>query len=111
MYTTSDHHTRIVRLAAVAIEEAEALLAVLPTALAVRYDRSLASRGERDTVRRPTGGHSDPTADTATDPHRLHLSTVLTRSEPHLTDAVVRLRGVRRALERAMDHWAGTHDQ
>lgn len=104
---------RLLRLAAVAVEEAEALLAVLPAALAARLDRSLASRGVPDeTGRRPVGGHSDPTAETATDPHRLHLSTVLDRSAPHLADAAVRIRGVRRALDRAMDRWAGAgHDE
>lgn len=94
------------------IAEAEALLALLPAALDVQYTRSPTAQGERnDTGRRASGAHADPTADLALEPRRMHLSTVLTRSEAHLSDAVIRVRGVRRALERALRYWEAQTDE
>jgi hypothetical protein len=108
-YSTTRNDRRLLRLAALAAEEAEALLALLPRVQDVQFDRSPAGMGERDeTGRRASGGHSDPTADIATDPARLYLRTVLARSEPHLADAASRLRGVREGLARALTRWEGT---
>lgn len=59
------------------------------------------------TGRRAAGGHSDPTADTATDSGRLYLREVLTRCDPHLSNAVATLGGIRRGLEAALDSWQG----
>ena len=99
------------RLAAIAADEIVQLQRVLPLATEVQWDRSTASRGERDeTGRRASGGHSDPTADVATDPARLHVREVLTRGERLLAEAVVLLRGLRRGLERAMTDWEGPED-
>lgn len=106
--TDSHEDARRLRLAAMAAEDAMAILALLPTATAVQWDRSKAGMGERDeSGRRATGGHSDPTADTAADPARLYLRDVLRRADGNLTDAATWLRGVRRGLERALDRWEG----
>lgn len=106
--TPSERDARLLRFAALAESEAKAIRNLLPVAREVQWDRSTAGLGERDeTGRRATGGHSDPTADTACDPGRLYVREVLARCEPNLADAVARLRGVRRGLERALERWEG----
>lgn len=103
---------RVTRLVRDAIAEAEALLRVLPAVLDARWERAPRSQGQaNETGRRSKGPHSDPTTDVALDPARLHLSTVVTRGERHLADAVSRIRGVRRGVERALDHWQGDDSQ
>jgi hypothetical protein len=108
---TTPESPNLVRLAALACEEAEALVALLPLLIEVQYDRSLAGMGAREAgTRRPVGGHSDPTADVAVDPARLYVRKVLGRSTPHLEEAVKNLRGVRIAAERALNTWEGDRD-
>lgn len=99
---------RLLRLAAHAVDEAEAVLALLPAAQEVQFDRSVSRLpAEQDAGRRAVGGHSDPTADVATDPGRLYLREVLSRCEAHLVNAATSLGGVRRGLERALVPYDG----
>jgi hypothetical protein len=77
------------------------VLALLPIAEEVQECRSPQPfRPLRE--RQVTGGHSDPTAETALDEGRLTVRRCLARTERDLEDAVVALRGVRLGLERAL---------
>jgi hypothetical protein len=102
---TPEYDARLRYLADLAVTEMEALRPLLESALAVQWDRG--PRPEREVEIKAQGGRSDPTSDVAVDPGRLHVRRTLVRAEPYLADAVTRLRGVRRGLERALDHWEG----
>lgn len=99
--------TRLERLAAQAAEDVRVIIEdLLPAALDAQWTRGRVPDRE-ETGRRAKGGHSDPTADTALDPDRLYLRGVLVKSRPSLFEAAVKLRGVRRGLERALRYWEG----
>lgn len=92
-------------------KEAAMLSDTLDRVIAVRWDRSPATMGPSDRLGVSThDGPADPTADTATDPNRLYLTTVIQRAEKPLRAALVGIRGVRRGLELALDYWAGPED-
>jgi hypothetical protein len=101
---------RLVRLARMARDDAEAILDLLGPVLEAQWDRGCAP-ARNDTGRRAKGGHADPTADVALDEDRLHIRSVVKRAQGSLFQATYRLRGVRRGLERALDEWEGANDK
>ena len=60
-----------------------------------------------DTKRRAQGGHSDPTADTATDGKRLSVRHQRKRSIKELTSISAKLHGLLGDLQRAVDKHTG----
>lgn len=92
--------------------EATLLADVLDRVISVRWDRSPATLGPSDRLGVSVhDGPADPTADVATDPNRLYLTTVLKRAEKPLRAALVGIRGTRRGLELALERWAGPEDE
>jgi hypothetical protein len=99
MTTTED--AELLATAAEARDLAQDVAALLPILLEVQWDAS--PRPELDAKeRRITGRYADPTARAALDPARLALRRRLARSESDLEAVVIRLRGVRRAMELAL---------
>lgn len=108
----SDRNAALLRHASLMVEEVAVILALWPVAEEVQWDRSISGMGEKEeTGRRVTGGHSDPTADVAADPGRLYVREVVGRCERHLAGSLASLRGVRRALERALSSWDRSEDE
>lgn len=110
-HSQSDRNADLLRHAAQTVEEVAAILALWPVAEEVQWDRAISGMGEKDeTGRRSSGHHSDPTADVAADPGRLYVREVVGRCERQLAASLVSLRGVRRALERAILRWDRPED-
>jgi hypothetical protein len=90
--------------------EVEALRAVLPVALAVRYEPAPIAR-LFESERGSRSGVPDPTADVALDERRLALSEQLTKSVGLLNAALVNVIGVRRGIERTLNAWEGLNEE
>lgn len=72
-----------------------------------QWEKSLVPRPRDTEGRKATAERPDPTADAALDPRRMILRTTVLNSQDALRDAAVTLRGVRRALEKALDRFDG----
>ena len=101
---------RLVRLVTMARDDAEAILDLLAPVFDAQWERGRTPE-RNETGRRAKGGHSDPTADIALDEDRLHMRSVVKRARPSLAQAAIRLRGVRRGLERALQQWEGAGEE
>ena len=99
-------HKIITDLAEAASAHARALPGLIAQASAVRYDRLPTSAERPEDGRRITGGHSDPTADIATDPARLELSHAVTRATRSLVLAEHSLGNAYDDLSGALEDWA-----
>lgn len=93
----------LLRLAEMARAEAEALAELLPAALEYQWRRPASGRADTDTSERASGVYSDPTPDVALDGRRLRLRAQVLQSERILRETVIRARGIRRGLERAIE--------
>lgn len=103
-----DRLTYLVRQVA---KEAAMLADTLDQVFSIRWERSPATQGPSDRIGvRSNDGPADPTADIATDPNRLYLSTVLSRTEGPLRAALIGVRGARRGLELALKRWTGPEE-
>lgn len=89
-------------------DEIDGLLKLLPVIEEVQWDPSPAVQTDRDPEMKDriiTGALVDPTASITCDPQRLAVRAQAIRSERIMKDALVRVRGVRRGLEIALDNW------
>lgn len=101
MTTTTVEDAELLATVTEARDLAQDVAALLPILLEVQWDAS--PQPDFDAKeRRITGRYSDPTAHAALDPRRLALRRRLARSESDLEAIVIRLRGVRRAMEMAL---------
>lgn len=95
-------------LANLIAEEVKHLLELLPEASARQWLAAPVPKPRYDTDERSIGGApGDPTADVALDPRRLAVRRLVRDSEKVLRDTAVRVRGVRRAMERTLDWYDG----
>lgn len=87
--------------------ELDELRALLPAAIDAQWLPGRVPLPREDTDERSTGRPSDPTAETALDERRLSVREQVIRSEHLIRKTLVVLRGVRLALEKALDAWEG----
>lgn len=105
---TGGGDARVESLVQIVRQETEALLAVLPEALARQWSSSPVPKPREDTSQRSSGDRpSDPTADTVLDARRLAVRDTVLESERAIRDAAIRLRAARKAVERAVDRFDG----
>ena len=88
-------------------EELAALQALLPAAMDAQWSPSRVPSPRDDTEERSKGLASDPTAEIALDGRRLAVRDTVIRSQNAIRKTIVVLRGVRLAMEKALDEWEG----
>lgn len=94
-------------LLAVLGREITILSTVLPEALARQWEASPVPKPREDTTQRASGLRPNPTADIVFDSRRMAVRETVLGSTAVLREAVVRVRGARRALEIAVERFDG----
>jgi hypothetical protein len=88
-------------------EEAFRLGSIMETAEDVQWMPSSVPRPREDTTERASGGYSDPTLNTVTDPRRLAVREVMVKSEAALAETRVTIIRLREELESVLENWNG----
>lgn len=83
------------------------LASALGRAEEVQWQPSPVPRPREDTTERSRGGHSDPTATTATDPRRLALRAAVVSAEVALEKALAECEARAADVERALQVYYG----
>jgi hypothetical protein len=86
--------------------EAAQLREVLGPALEAQWQPSVRENTENTEVK-SRAEIPNPTLDTVMDGRRMALRAQVLRSERIMRQTAINVRGVRRGLERALDHWEG----
>lgn len=88
-------------------QELDELESLLPAAVDAQWLASPVPRPRVDTTERASDALSDPAASAALDGKRWALRLQVVRSERHIREAIVAVRGVRLGLARALAAWEG----
>lgn len=107
MTSTPVSTTQVGRLVCEATESFVRLAALAADAEAVQWDPSRSIQPREDSPARSSGDISNPTLDTAVDPHRLAVRAAFTEAVRALEDASERASAAARLLEDALAAWAG----
>lgn len=83
------------------------LAALLIDARELQWSAAPVPKPRDDTDRKATGGHGDPTADTALDDRRLALRRACRDAEEELQRLAAAAEQARAALSDSLEHWKG----
>jgi len=88
-------------------EEAFRLAVIMETAEDVQWMPSSVPRPKDDTTERASGGYSDPTLNTVTDPRRLAVREAMVKSTETLEQTRLTIIRQREELESVVENWNG----
>lgn len=95
------------RLLALLGREIEELSTTIPGALTRQWEASPVPKPRDDTAQRASGKRPNPTSDIVFDARRLAVRDTVELSRTVLREGIVRVRGVRVALERSIERYDG----